>query len=80
MDKLLVYYTDLYPTELNHNQHTGQSQTIQTATFGRFSFFPSVFDPRLDRQTPTVIISLRVIISLTGGGKIVRRRRTAVGK
>jgi hypothetical protein len=28
LDKLLVYYTDLYPTELNHNQQLANPNTL----------------------------------------------------
>jgi hypothetical protein len=28
LDKLLVYYTDMYPTELNHNQQLANPNTL----------------------------------------------------
>jgi hypothetical protein len=29
LDKLLLYYTDLYPTELNHNQQLANPNTLR---------------------------------------------------
>ena len=36
LDKLLLYYTDLYPTELNHNQQLANPNTltVYVITFG----------------------------------------------